>query len=84
NREDLAVYRGAPVLPDENRALAACAAFAGDVLLVESEHDHLVPHATIMSYRSAFGASHSMTHRVIDGADHALSEKTAQEAYTSV
>lgn len=84
NREDLAVYRGAPVTPEENRALAACVAFNGDVLIVESEHDHLVPHATIMSYRAAFRNSHSLTHRVVDEADHALSKKASQEAYTSI
>lgn len=84
NREDLAVYRGAPITPEENRALAACAAFRGDVLIVESEHDHLVPHATIMSYRAAFRNSHSLTHRVVDGADHALSQKASQQAYTSI
>ncbi|WP_353146622.1 alpha/beta fold hydrolase [Pollutimonas bauzanensis] len=84
NREDLAVYRGAPITPEENRALAACAAFTGDVLIVESEHDHLVPHATIMSYRAAFRNSHSLTHRVVDGADHALSQKASQQAYTSI
>ncbi|NYT38677.1 alpha/beta fold hydrolase [Allopusillimonas soli] len=84
NREDLAEYRGSPVTPEENRALAACAAFTGDVLIVESEYDHLVPHATIMSYRAAFQNSHSLTHRVVDGADHALSEKVCQEAYTSI
>jgi hypothetical protein len=37
-----------------------------------------------MSYRAAFANSHSLTHRVVDGADHALSEKTAQQAYTSI
>lgn len=84
NREDLAVYRGAPVTPEENRALAACASFTGDVLIVESEHDHLVPHATIMSYRAAFRNSHSLTHRVVDGADHALSDKASQQAYTAI
>lgn len=84
NREDLAVYRGAPITPEENRALAACAAFRGDVLIVESEHDHLVPHSTIMSYRAAFRNSHSLTHRVVDGADHALSQKASQQAYTSI
>lgn len=84
NREDLAVYRGSPVTPEENRALAACAQFKGDVLIVESEHDHLVPHATIMSYRAAFRNSHSLTHRIIDNADHALSEESCQQAYTAV
>ncbi len=84
NREDLALYRGSPVTPEENRALAACATFNGDVLLVESEHDHLVPHATFMSYRAAFRHSHSLTHRIIDGADHSLSTPLAQQAYTSI
>lgn len=84
DRADLALYRSGPVMPEENRALMACAQFRGDVLIVESEHDHLVPHSTIMSYRTAFRNSHSLTHRVIDGADHALSEKRCQEAYTSI
>lgn len=84
NRDDLADYRSAPVSPEQNRALAACASFRGDVLLVESEFDHLVPHATLMSYRNAFRQSHSMTHRIIDGADHSLSAISCQQAYTSI
>ena len=84
DREDLARYRSQFVPATENRALNACLQFRGDVLLVESEHDHLVPHATIMSYRAAFQNAHSMTHRVIDHADHALTDKTAQQAYTSI
>lgn len=84
DREDLARYRSEIVPAGENRALRACLHFRGDVLIVESEHDHLVPRATIMSYRAAFQNAHSMTHRVIDNADHALSDKTAQQAYTSI
>ncbi|WMD22209.1 alpha/beta fold hydrolase [Achromobacter seleniivolatilans] len=84
NRETLRAYRNTYVSPEENRALKACAAFAGDVLIVEAEHDTFIPHSTIMSYRSAFRRAHSMTHRIIDGADHALTEKSAQRAYTSV
>jgi Dipeptidyl aminopeptidases/acylaminoacyl-peptidases len=84
DRADLARYRSSFIPASENRALTACLQFRGDVLLVESENDHLVPHSTIMSYRAAFQHAHSMTHRVIDGADHALSDKTAQDAYTSI
>lgn len=84
SRDDLALYRRTTIAPEQNRALAACAAFQGDVLLVESEFDHLVPHATLMSYRNAFRQSHSMTHRIIDGADHSLSSSAAQHAYTSI
>jgi len=84
DREDLARHRGGFVPAAENRALTACMRFRGDVLLVESENDPLVPHSTIMSYRAAFQHSHSLTHRVIDNADHALSDKAAQQAYTSI
>ncbi|WP_251865086.1 alpha/beta fold hydrolase [Achromobacter sp. Marseille-Q4962] len=84
NRETLRAYRSGRVEPEENRALAACATFPGDVLIVESEHDTYIPHSTIMSYRAAFRRSHSLTHRIVDGADHALSDKASQRAYTSI
>jgi len=84
NRESLAAYRLTHVDPQDNRALAACRRFKGDVLIVEAEHDDFVPHSTIMSYRAAFENSHSLTHRIVDSADHALSQKAAQQAYTSI
>jgi dienelactone hydrolase len=84
NKADLAEYRNTPVVSSENRALAACTQFEGDVLLIEAEHDHLIPHETIMNYRRAFDQAHSLTHRIIDGADHALSGESCQQAYTSI
>jgi dienelactone hydrolase len=66
----------------DNRALAACKEFKGDVLLVESEQDDYVPHATLMSYRTAFDAAHSLTYRIVDGADHALTSDASQRAYS--
>ncbi|MCW3148282.1 alpha/beta fold hydrolase [Stutzerimonas stutzeri] len=84
DRDTLNRLRRRRVLAEENRALAACAAFQGDVLIVESEEDSYVPHETIMSYRAAFQRTHSLTHRIIDGADHALSSDRCQEAYTSI
>lgn len=84
NREALTAYRLSRIAPDENRALAACRAFRGDVLLVEAEHDDFIPHSTIMNYRAAFQDTHSLTHRILDDADHALTSKAAQQAYTSI
>lgn len=84
DRNLLNQLRGRRVVPEENRALAACAEFLGDVLIVESEHDHLVPHSTIMSYRAAFQQTHSLTHRIILGADHGLTNENCQKAYTDI
>ena len=80
----LDAYRRGPVSPEENRALGACAAFEGDVLIVESEHDDIIPHPVIANYMAAFQKAHSVTYRVIEGADHGLSAKPWQQAYTSL
>jgi pimeloyl-ACP methyl ester carboxylesterase len=79
----LAAYRQGQVNPEDNRALGACAAFKGDVLIVESENDHIIPHPVIENYIAAFKNAQSLTYRVIGGADHALSEESWQQAYTS-
>lgn len=84
DRDDLASYRSSTVAVTENRALGACAQFEGDVLLIEAEHDHLVPHSTLISYRRAFDKAHSLTYRIVDGADHAMSSEACQQAYTSI
>lgn len=83
DREDLAAYRRRPIAITENRALAACAAFSGDVLIVESEHDDIVPHPVIVNYRAAFEKARSLTYRVIE-ADHGLSSPASQQAYTAL
>ncbi len=84
NREELATFRRRPVATGENRALAACSRFRGDVLVVESEHDPVVPRATVQSYVAAFTEPASMTYRLIGGADHALSEPGWRQAYTAL
>jgi len=83
-REQLNELRRRRIEPAGNRALAACASFRGDVLIVESEHDDVVPHPTIENYKHACGAARSVTYRVISGADHALSKKPWQQTYTSL
>jgi pimeloyl-ACP methyl ester carboxylesterase len=81
---DFAAYRRRELPADDNRALRACTAYRGDVLLVESAHDDVVPHPAIASYAAAFSNAHSLTARVIDDADHGLSDERWQRAYTSI
>jgi uncharacterized protein len=82
--QDLEAYRRQEVHPNENRALAACAAFEGDVLIVESGKDLIVPHQVIENYRKAFTKARSLTYRAIDGADHGLTHPSCREAYTAL
>jgi dienelactone hydrolase len=81
---DLPSFRRRRLALSDNRVLQACAAFAGDVLLVEAEHDDIVPHAVAENYVSAFVRAHSITARTIADAEHAFSGKAAQREYTGV
>jgi dienelactone hydrolase len=80
--QDLGQYRLQPVGPEESKALRACRAYTGDVLLVESEHDDIIPHQVIVNYREACISARSLTYRLIEGADHGLSAEAMQSAYT--
>jgi hypothetical protein len=82
DRTDLNTYRLLSIKPAENRALEACSNFRGDVLLVESQHDTIVPSSVTANYRTAFVQARSLTFRVIEAADHALSDTQLQSQYT--
>jgi dienelactone hydrolase len=77
-------YRQRVHRPADNRALRACAAFHGDALVIESECDSTVPHPVIASYIGALANAHSLTHRVIEGADHGLSQAAWKQTYTDL
>ncbi|MBB4709547.1 alpha/beta hydrolase [Xanthomonas arboricola] len=79
---ELMDYRQRVLTPDDNIALAACADYKGDVLLVEAQHDVIVPHPVLRNYANAFVNARSLSARVIAGADHALSVKEHQQEYT--
>lgn len=80
--QDLKAYRHHLVRADDNRALKACQDFGGDVLLIESEHDSVVPQMVLSSYRDACTHARSLTYRCIAGADHGLTSDGDQAAYT--
>ena len=85
NRDpDLPRYRRTSLGWEANRVLRACAAFRGDVLIVESERDEIIPRQVVKNYVSAFVRPRSITARMIEEADHALSEERWQRAYTSL
>lgn len=81
DKQDVAAYRRLRLRPGDNKALAACAGFRGDVFLVESEFDHIVPHMVISNYRRAFSGARSLTYQVLSGADHELSQDDWSQAF---
>ena len=56
----------------------------GDLLIVESQHDTIVPHQVVVNYREACLHARSLTYRLIEGADHGLTTEAWQTGYTQV
>lgn len=83
-RRKVNAYRHTVHTPEGNRALAACAAFKGDVLLVQSEHDQVVPRPVIDSYAWAFGNARSLVRHMLLEADHALSQARWRDTYHAI
>jgi hypothetical protein len=81
---DLHAFRRRPVAPSDNEALQCCARFKGDALIVESEHDTVIPHQVVANYLNAFQQARSLTHHVLQGADHALSNLDHRHEYEAV
>jgi len=71
----LAEYRRRRLEPGANRALTAATRFDGDVLVVESEHDTVIPREVAANYLHAFEPAGSRRHEVLAGADHGLSRE---------
>jgi uncharacterized protein len=82
--QGLEAYRQMVIEARDNRALRAATEFVGDVLIVEGEHDTIIPHEVIENYRNAFVGARSLTFRVIDGADHGLTDPAWRQAYTTL
>jgi hypothetical protein len=82
--QNLEAYRQTIITAQENRALLACSQFKGDVLLIQSEFDHLIPPAVISNYREACVEARSLTYRMMRGADHGLTEQAKSDAYTTL
>jgi dienelactone hydrolase len=78
---DLPAYRRRRLDPSGNMALAAAARFGGDVLVVESEHDTVIPHPVIANYLDAFTAAAAVRHEVLAGADHGLTREAWRRAW---
>ncbi|KQP35465.1 S9 family peptidase [Pseudorhodoferax sp. Leaf274] len=84
DKPTLRAYRSQLLGPAQNRSLWCCARFRGDVLLIDSEQDEIIPHPVIASYEQSFRSARSVTRYTLAGADHALTAPAAQREYHDV
>jgi len=81
---DLPAYRRRRLDSNENRVLTSASRFDGDVLIVESQTDTIIPAQVIDNYGHAFSAARSLSRHVLAQADHGLSRESWRRAYGRV
>ena len=59
---------------DDNSALTGVKKITGNLLLIESEKDQIIPHDIIELYKNAVKNKERITHKIIKDADHQLSK----------
>jgi pimeloyl-ACP methyl ester carboxylesterase len=65
--------------PSANGALAFCTMFLGQVLLISSEEDEVIPRPVVQSYEGAFTRAASLHTVDLRSADHELSDPLARK-----
>lgn len=84
DKDVVRAYRKRPHDTGGDRALAACADFRGDVLIVESEKDEQIPREALLSMQAAFRQANSLSHRILQGATHAMRDPQHQRIYSTL
>ena len=74
-RRGLMAFRRRLLTPAHCMGLRSAAAVRANVLLIEAERDRVIPHQEVRNYLNAFRRARSLTHKVIRGADHAMSRE---------
>ncbi len=70
--------------PDETFALKAINKFNGEILIIESEQDDIVPHETIENYIDAIKDKSKLTHVLMKGAPHSIKPGKFRDEVTMI
>jgi len=84
NNPDVLRWRFNSLTKEKTLALKVLHNFSGNILIVESEKDELIPHQTIESYINAVRDKSQLTHTVMEGADHAMHDENFLLLYNEI
>lgn len=84
DNQAMLVWRKTKRAYPETKSLMALHNFMGKILIVESEHDEIVPKETIENYCAAVQDKKMLTHKMLYGAPHSLRDTSYKEMYSLI
>lgn len=82
-KQDKNAFITSGLTPKNSLALKGVANFSGEILIIESEKDTVIPHAVIRNYLK-FTDKRKLTYKVMQGATHSLETKMQEKEYIDI
>lgn len=69
---------------EKSLALKGVANFPGEILIIESEEDKIIPHSVIENYLEVIADRKKLTYKIMKGAQHSLETPEQEEEYIDI
>ena len=81
---DPKAFKTSNLTPEKSLALKGIKNFPGDILIIESENDTVIPHAVIENYLETIEDKRRLTYKVMKNTPHALETETQEKEYVQI
>lgn len=83
-KEDRNAFTTSGLTPKNSLALKGVANFSGDILIIESEKDEIIPHSVIENYLNSISDKRKLTYKIIKNARHSLTDEKLDKEYVAL
>lgn len=83
-KEDPQAFTTSDLTQENCLALKGIANFQGEILLVESEKDEIIPHQVLENYLSVISDKRRLTYEIMKGARHSLETEVREKEYIGI
>jgi uncharacterized protein len=76
-------FKSSNLTPEKSLALKGASKFPGEILIIESEKDSVIPHSVIENYLKFMDDS-KLTYKIMKGAGHSLETEVQENEYVNI
>lgn len=83
-KQDKKAFISSGLTPENSLAIKGVANFSGEILIIESEKDKVIPHEVIENYLNAVKDKQRLTYALMKDAAHSLDTRKQEEEYIDI
>ncbi len=82
--EEIMNWRYEALSKNDTFSLQALSQFSGNILIIESEYDELIPHQAVQNYANVIEREHTLTYTVMKDTSHALDDDESKRKFAQM